>query len=226
MARIVKSGGTLGVPAAKPPSFGTLGAGVSDAWGNVYAMSCSHVLAAPGGGSAAGAVVESPAQPGQQPGSETIGSVYRWTGLGPGDNFVDAALALVSVGVQLSNAALALSFQQTAIHQQVPDFARYYGHTARVHTARGELRGRIGHVYDHKIFTAGGRDYSFSSVLAYDALDGPFEAGDSGSAVVEDTTGEFLGIHFAADDNGQAGYCILSCLIWRDFSAFALQFVA
>lgn len=223
MVRIVKSGQSIGLPGARIPTFGTLGAAVIDSDGHAYALTCSHVLAAPENGNALNANVESPATLAQTPGSQVIGKVFSWVELGQGDNFADAALALADPSILLSNLDLGIAASARLMHGETSDFFAYYGHVAQVHTVRGKLAGNIGHVYNHKIFTAEQRSYSFSSVLAYDAMDGPFLPGDSGSAVTEDSTNEFLGIHFAADNNGQTGYCILSCNIWQNFQDLALQ---
>jgi hypothetical protein len=224
LPRIIKAGGTLGVPSAKFATYGTLAAGVSDAWGNIYALSCSHVVAAPINGNATGVPVESPAAMGQQPGSQPIGTVQAWVPLGPGDNFVDAGLVRLDLSkVRVSNSELALTVSQEAIHKQVLEFASFSGRSALIHSHRGTLRGIVGHLFDHKLFGFAGRDYSFSNILSYLATADRFEEGDSGSAVTEEESGQFLGIHFAADDGNRTGYCILASLVWSSFVDYGLQ---
>jgi len=223
LPRTIHSGATVSVTGTEYPNYGTIGAGVADAWGNNYALSCTHVFAAWNNGNPVGRSIQCPSVPGEQPDLDLIGQVYKWTDFDGTDNFVDAALAKIdSTKAHISNEELRLVPTQETLYKPVLDFDEFSGKSAVIHSPRKQINATIGRVQFGKVFDFEGRHFSFSDILNYDTLGDLFEGGDSGSAVVDSDSGQFLGIHFAADNARKTGYCILASLIWSYFKDFSL----
>jgi hypothetical protein len=224
MARQIQSGDTLGVPTAGHPAFGTIGVGVIDAWGRTYAMSCTHVVAAPDNPNSFRRPAESPSAPGLPVGANVVGQVFDWINIGPGTNYADAGLILLDpAAAVVTNATLGMAAGQNAIYLQASDYASFAGRQVTVFTSRGPVAATAGLVYNGVVFTLNRTDFTFSSVLSYTASSGGLQGGDSGAAVVDSASGQFLGLHMGGPGGG-LGYCTIAPLIWQDFQAYAFAF--
>jgi V8-like Glu-specific endopeptidase len=214
--RQIQSGNSIGVPAGvNYPDFGTLGLGVADNKGDSCAITCAHVVADPRNGNPKGVSVQSPGAVGENISANIIGAVSGWVPIGDGVSTVDVGVVTLNSTVSLSNAPLGLAAAQVAINYRVADFAMFAGSGITVFTKRGPVAATAGPVVDQVINFPSGT-YSFANLLSYAASSGSFEEGDSGSAVVDNTQGQFLGIHLAGI--GSDGYCTLAAQIWIAFS--------
>lgn len=226
MARQIQSGDTVGIPTAGHPTFGTIGVGLVDAWGKNYAMSCTHVVAAPNNANSFRKPAESPSAPNLPINANIVGQVFDWINIGPGTNFVDAGVILLdSSNVRISNAPLGLAAGQSAFLLDASAYTSFAGRQLTVFTATGPVQVTAGLVYDGVVFTLNRTDYLFSSVLSYTSAPGALQGGDSGGAVIDHLTGQFLGLHMGGH-GGEAGYCTIAPLIWQDFQAYSFAFVA
>lgn len=219
--RTIRAGDSIGRLTNQFSSYGTLGLGVKDATGNVYALSCAHVVSPWMDHQPKGATVESPAVAGQIPGANVIGSIKDWTILQrPGENTVDAALVLKASPVDISNGSIPLAPTQPTLELDVAEFNRFSGRVVTIHSKRSQITGIVDQVYNGEVFNFDGRDYTFSNVLCY--TNSPIQRGDSGSAVIDRDSGLLLGLHFAGNEAARVGHCILASLIWRVFGKYGL----
>ena len=223
MPRTIYAGGSLGVPTVDYPEDGTIGLALSDA-GDSYAMSCAHVVAAPANGNAFGVPVAAPYQVEQKAAPQIVGKVRKWIPIRGDDNVVDAAVVLLdSTKVTVSNAGLALSAIQSAIGLQVVDYTRFASRQLTIHAARQSISAIAGQTYDVVPFTLRARTYTFFNLLAYEAEES-LKEGDSGAAVVDTASGQFLGLHMGGP-GGRLGYCTIAPMIWKAFSAYQFTFL-
>jgi trypsin-like peptidase len=224
MPRQIRSGNSIGVPAGVSyPDFGTLGLGVADNKGNSCAVTCTHVVADPRNGNPMGVSVQSPAAVGQDVAANVIGVVSGWIPIDGGISTVDASIVSLNSSVSLTNAPLGLAAAQVAINYRVADYALFAGAAITVFTARrGPVAAVAGPVVDQS-FNFHYRTYSFANLLSYTASSGSFEEGDSGSAVVDNFSGQFLGIHLAGI--GSSGYCTVAPQIWIAYSDSGFTFL-
>jgi hypothetical protein len=169
-----------------------------------------------------GVSVQTPAAVGQNVPANVIGAVSGWTPIGGGDSTVDAGVVTLNSGVSLTNAPLGLAAAQVAINYRVDQYAEFTGAPITVFTARGPVAAVAGYVVDQS-FNFHNRTYSFANLLSYTASSGGFEEGDSGSAVVDQVHGQFLGIHLAGI--GGEGYCTLAPQIWIAYSDSGFTFL-
>ena len=223
MARQIQAADTLGVPTATFPTFGTLGVVVKDSGNHNYAMSCTHVVAAPNNPNSALLPAESPSTADLPKGANIVGKVWYWIPYENGTNFVDAGLVLLDpAAVQATNAPLGLAAGQYAMNLKASDYLLLAGRPLTVFTSRGKVNVTAGQVYGDVPVELNRKQYSFSWLLSYTATSGDLRGGDSGAAVVDDATGQFLGLHMAGPGGG-LGYCCIAPLIWQDFPAYSLS---
>ena len=197
---------------------GAVGIGVrSIESGATLILSCAHVLAprhlvdGP-----AGNVIESPLSERAHPGSNRIGVLGRAVPF-ENTNTIDAAICLPDAGINVPVGVI----DGEAIRgpwRPGPTAGVLAGRSVWRISASGErVPGEIIGVEDHAVDMLDGRpEVSFRSVLHYKS---PNKGGDSGSAVIDDRTGELMGIHFAGD----GGELSLMCLAFLVFDALKLE---
>ena len=200
-------------------TFGTFGLAVRDAAGQVYALTCAHVVA-PHFLNATGAAVESPADNSGDAGPNVMGKVFRFTGFVEAAlNTADAALVKPASHVTLSNASLGLSSPPRFSMLTPAQFAGMKNRTAIVQSHRGAVAAVIDSVANDLPFDFSGRFFRFTEVVSYIAS---VEPGDSGSAVVDAMSRDVLGLHFAGSRADRLGFCIPASTIVRAFSELGL----
>ena len=196
---------------------GTMGAAVRDKDGQVYALTCAHVVA-PRLRNPLGEPVESPADLDGAAGANTMGAVVDWTVLDPdGINTVDAALVRPAAGVTLSNAHLALSTQSRLSNLSINQLVGMASEPVFVETQRGTVDGLIDSTHNNLPFSFGLQDFRFSDVVSYVAA---VRSGDSGSAVLAGPNRDVIGLHFAGGEG--LGYAVLARTIRRAFAVHEL----
>jgi len=89
-----------------------------------------------------------------------------------------------------------------------------------VQTRRGAVHAVLDSIANDLPFDFNGRPFRFTDVASYIA---GVEPGDSGSAVIDGTSGEVLGLHFAGNRVERVGFCILSSTILRAFVGMRLN---
>jgi hypothetical protein len=199
---------------------GTFGLAVRDAAGDTYALTCAHVVA-PHFLDPTDAPVESPMDTDGVAGPNVMGTVFSWTQLDDTIlNTADAALVRPANGITLSNAALNLSSPPRFSTITPAQFANVRNRPAIVQTRRGAVHAVLDSIANDLPFDFNGRPFRFTDVASYIA---GVEPGDSGSAVIDGTSGEVLGLHFAGNRVERVGFCILSSTILRAFVGMRLN---
>jgi hypothetical protein len=188
---------------------GTMTLAVQDrSSGSPLILSCSHVLAACGNGHV-GDEVESPADPGADPGPNVVGHLLRFTRINPASlsNAVDAAVANPLDGIDLSN-----NIPRIGIPDGIRDLT-VEGELVidkvdvqRAGAITGVQTGTIRNIHVSTRITyhqlPGDPSVNFIDLVQYDA---PAEEGDSGAAVVDRTEAHrVVGMHIAGLPDGSA----------------------
>ncbi len=199
---------------------GTFGLAVKDSANHIYALTCAHVVAPDFIADPLDDSVESPADDDHAAGPNVMGTVFKWTQLARvGLNTADAALVKPASGVTLSNDALGLSAPPRFSALTAAQFAAFKKRAAIVQTHRGAVSAVIDSIANNLLFDFGGRFFRFTDVASYVAS---VEPGDSGSAVVDATSRDVIGLHFAGNRSDRLGYCIVASTIVRAFSDLQL----
>jgi len=198
---------------------GTFGLAVVDSAGRQYALTCAHV-AAPYWLSPKGDPVESPADTDGKAGDNVMGTLADWSVLDTSSiNTADAALVQPKDGVVLSNAHLQLGLVPRFANLTLSNFVAMKSRAVKIQSQRGTLDGVIDSVHNDLPFDFSGRYFRFGDIISYGA---GVESGDSGSAVLDATSRDVLGLHFAGERAARIGYCIPARTILRTFTKYDL----
>lgn len=165
-----------------------------------FLLSCAHVFTPPGT-SGIDDAIESPMDTDSLKAVNQVGVVVDTFGLrSSGINECDAAMARIE-GVDPSNQipgvtvpTSLLDFPKSLIGRPVSQFGAATGQT---------VSGPVRDESITKSFNFRGQSFTFSNLVEYRVRS---KAGDSGAAVVDDETGEVLGLHIGAETGTSNAY--------------------
>lgn len=201
---------------------GTLGLAVLDRNGRPFALTCSHV-ASPWFRQPQGDAIESPPDRDGTAGVNTIGRVFSWTQLVPEAlHGCDAALIEPAPGVTLSNLPLRLAPGNAMGNLTLSEFLASPSRRVQVFTRRKVISGVVQSVLNHFTMVFLGNRFHFQDVVEVNYAE-PLMGGDSGGAVVDESSRRVLGLHFAGFEGTGTGFFVSAQSITRAFSAFGLR---
>lgn len=214
--RVLMPGDNLGHVSG---TSGTLGVAVTGSTGRRFILTCAHVAAPVN--ARAGDAIESPADGDKLPGPNKVGSLFSFSQLSTTQtNQVDAALVDLAPGSghRVSNSNLRLSLPPRFSSLSEFNFAQFRNRVVErfsLAAAGGSMnataQGIIQSIGVDLLFNFGMTvPLRFSNVVEV-AYTSSTAAGDSGAAIIDASTREVLGIHFAGI--GNRGFFIMGSKI-------------